>query len=113
MRVFVTGATGFLGGSLARQLLDQGDEVVALVRSSSKGAALAEYASKAPGRIDFTEGDITDIESMRPGMQGADGVYHLAAWYKVGATAHEHAEQQLAVGSKVAHAVAGRGSHFD
>ncbi|MAW60739.1 MAG: epimerase [Planctomycetes bacterium] len=89
MRVFVTGATGFLGGSLARQLLDQGDEVVALVRSSSKGAALAEYASKAPGRIDFTEGDITDIESMRPGMQGADGVYHLAAWYKVGATAHE------------------------
>lgn len=89
MRVFVTGGTGFLGGALIRQLLEQGEEVVALVRSSSKGAALAEYASGAPGRLDFTEGDITDLDSMRAGMEGADGVYHLAAWYKVGANARE------------------------
>lgn len=89
MRVFVTGATGFLGGSLVRQLLDRGEDVVALVRSTSKGAALAEYASSAPGRLEFTKGDITDLDSMRAGMEGADGVYHLAAWYKVGASARE------------------------
>lgn len=89
MRVFVTGATGFLGGSLVRQLLDRGEDVVALVRSTSKGAALAEYASSAPGRLDFLEGDITDLDSMRPGMEGADAVYHLAAWYKVGANDRE------------------------
>jgi nucleoside-diphosphate-sugar epimerase len=89
MRVFVTGGTGFLGGALIRQLLEEGEDVVALVRSSSKGAALAELASSLPGRLDFTEGDITDRDSMRAGMAGADGVYHLAAWYKVGANARE------------------------
>lgn len=89
MRVFVTGGTGFLGGSLIRQLLEQGQDVVALVRSTSRGQALAERASSLPGRLDFTEGDITDIDSMRAGMSGVDGVYHLAAWYKVGANARE------------------------
>jgi nucleoside-diphosphate-sugar epimerase len=89
MRVFVTGGTGFLGGSLIRQLLEQGQDVVALVRSTSRGQALAELASSLPGRLDFAEGDITDKESMRSGMTDADGVYHLAAWYKVGASARE------------------------
>jgi len=89
MRVFVTGGTGFLGGSLIRQLLEQGQDVVALVRSTSRGQALAELAGSLPGRLDFTEGDITDKESMRAGMSGVDGVYHLAAWYKVGANARE------------------------
>lgn len=89
MRVFVTGGTGFLGGSLIRQLLEQGQDVVALVRSTSRGQALAELASNLPGRLDFTEGDITDKESMRAGMSGVDGIYHLAAWYKVGAGARE------------------------
>jgi nucleoside-diphosphate-sugar epimerase len=60
-----------------------------LVRSTSRGQALAELASRLPGRLDFTEGDITDKSSMRAGMSGVDGVYHLAAWYKVGASARE------------------------
>lgn len=89
MRVFVTGGTGFLGGSLIRQLLEQGQDVVALVRSTSRGQALAELASRLPGRLDFTEGDITDKDSMRAGMSGVDAVYHLAAWYKVGAGVRE------------------------
>lgn len=87
MRAFVTGSTGFLGGALVRQLLDAGDEVVALVRSTKRAQHLAEYASKAPGRIEFAEGDITDKESMRAPMAGAEGVYHLAAWYKLGQSA--------------------------
>jgi nucleoside-diphosphate-sugar epimerase len=89
MRVFVTGGTGFLGGSLIRQLLERGDDVVVLVRSTSRGQALAELASSLPGHLDFTEGDITDKDSMRAGMSGVDGVYHLAAWYKIGANARE------------------------
>ena len=89
MRVFVTGGTGFLGGSLIRQLLAEGQDVVALVRSTSRGQALAESATSLPGRLDFAEGDITDKDSMRAGMSGVDGLYHLAAWYKVGASARE------------------------
>ena len=42
MRAFVTGATGFIGGRLARRLRDRGDEVVALVRSPERAAELAQ-----------------------------------------------------------------------
>jgi len=87
MRSFVTGGTGFLGGALIRELLQAGEEVVALVRSTKRAQSLAEFASKSPGRLELTEGDITDLDSMRAGMDGVDGVYHLAAWYKVGANA--------------------------
>jgi len=79
MKYFVTGATGFIGGRLVRQLRAAGHEVRALVRSPSKAPALAGLgASLHPG-------DITDQESMRGAMRGCDGVFHLAAWYRIGA----------------------------
>lgn len=84
MRYFVTGATGFLGGKLVRELLGAGHDVVALVRSTTRAQELAEDASRLKGRLDFSEGDVTDRDSMRPGMSGADGVFHAAAIYKVG-----------------------------
>jgi nucleoside-diphosphate-sugar epimerase len=85
MRYFLTGATGFLGGELARQLAAAGHQVTALVRDPAKAQALL------PPGITFAPGDITDKESMRAPMTGADGVFHCAAWYKVGATAAETA----------------------
>lgn len=78
MRYFVTGATGFIGGHVARMLVQDGHEVVALVRTPSKAKDLA-----AAG-IHLAEGDIVDKESMRQPMTGVDGVFHIAAWYKVG-----------------------------
>ncbi|HET8679292.1 MAG TPA: NAD-dependent epimerase/dehydratase family protein [bacterium] len=78
MRYFVTGATGFIGGRVARMLARERHEVVALVRRPAAAPDLAE-----PG-IRLHAGDITDIASMRDGMRGADGVFHIAGWYKVG-----------------------------
>lgn len=78
MKYFVTGATGFIGGRVASQLVEAGHEVVALVRSKAKAQELAKLG------ISLAEGDITDRESMRQPMMGVDGVYHIAAWYKIG-----------------------------
>jgi len=78
MRYFVTGATGFIGGRVARQLIEAGHEVIALARPSSQSTELERLG------ITVAKGDITDKESMREPMRGADGVFHLAAWYKVG-----------------------------
>jgi len=78
MKYFVTGATGFIGGRVARQLREAGHEVVAIVRNTAKGQDLAELG------ITLHQGDVTDKESMRAPMTGADGVFHIAGWYKVG-----------------------------
>lgn len=78
MRYFVTGATGFVGGRVARQLRDAGHEVVALVRDPDKAESLA-----ATG-VQLAQGDVTDKGSMRAPMSGSDGVFHIAGWYKIG-----------------------------
>jgi nucleoside-diphosphate-sugar epimerase len=78
MRYFVTGATGFLGGEIVRQLRGAGDDVVALVRTPAKADALRQLG------VVLAEGDVTDRASLQAPMIGADGVFHCAAWYKVG-----------------------------
>ena len=78
MRYFVTGATGFIGGRVARMLARERHEVIALVRRPASAQGLADP------NIRLHPGDITDIDSMRGGMRGADGVFHIAAWYRVG-----------------------------
>jgi nucleoside-diphosphate-sugar epimerase len=77
-RYFVTGATGFLGGELVKQLVGRGHQVSALVRAPEKAPLL-----KALG-VDLHTGDITDRETLRAPMQSADGAFHVAAWYKIG-----------------------------
>lgn len=77
MRVFLTGATGYLGTALARRLTAEGHELRALVRATSRTGPLKEL-----GVATFT-GDVTDPEtsrtSLREAMSGADWVVHLAA----------------------------------
>lgn len=85
MRYVVTGATGFIGGHVARQLLADGHEVVALVRTPAKALPLKELG------VEVTAGDITDPASLPGPMEGADGVFHLAAWYRVGARSRDQA----------------------
>ncbi len=79
MRYFVTGATGFIGGRVARQLRAAGHEVVAVVRNPARAQDLAALG------VQLAPGDITDKESLRQPMRGVDGVYHIAGWYKIGA----------------------------
>src|SRR2546429_9720636 len=78
MKYFVTGATGFVGGRVVRQLNDAGHQVVVVVRNPAKAADLASLG------IEIHQGDVTDKESMRSPMQGVDGVFHIAGWYKIG-----------------------------
>jgi nucleoside-diphosphate-sugar epimerase len=78
MRYAITGATGFLGGVLARQLRDAGHEVVALVRDPARAAALAESG------VELVSGDLDDAPALDRLCQGADGLFHVAGWYKVG-----------------------------
>lgn len=78
MRYCVTGATGFLGGAVTRQLVAAGHQVVAVVRSPEKARALADLG------VIISQGDVTEKESLRAPMTGADGIFHIAGWYKVG-----------------------------
>jgi nucleoside-diphosphate-sugar epimerase len=78
MKYFLTGATGFIGGVMARQLREAGHDVVAVVRTPSKAAALQKLG------VQLAKGDVTDKESMRTPMTGVDGVFHVAGWYKIG-----------------------------
>jgi nucleoside-diphosphate-sugar epimerase len=78
MKYFITGATGFIGGRLARQLREAGHEVIAVVRNPAKAQDLAQLG------VTLYQGDLTEKESMRKPMTGVDGVFHVAGWYKVG-----------------------------
>ncbi len=83
MRYAITGATGFLGGVLARQLRDSGDDVVALVRDPGKATALA-----AAG-VELVTGDLDDAKALDAICGGADGLFHVAGWYQVGSRTPE------------------------
>jgi len=76
MRYLVTGGAGFIGSNIVDELLRRGHEVVVLDDlSAGKDANLAHVR----GKIDFREGSITDLETVRSACQGADYVVHLAA----------------------------------
>lgn len=84
---FVTGATGFLGGHLVRQLIDRGWTVRALHRTPADGARLQALGAQP------VQGDLDDISALRTGMRGARIVFHTAALFRMWApaAAFEHA----------------------
>jgi nucleoside-diphosphate-sugar epimerase len=72
MRVFITGATGFIGTALTKELLANGHTVLGMSRSDDGAAAL-----KAAG-ADVHRGSLEDLESLKSGARQADAVVHLA-----------------------------------
>lgn len=78
MRAFVTGANGFIGSHLVPILIRRGYTVTCLLRDPSKAGRLVTM-----GAI-LVRGDVTDAQSMREAMRGADVAFHLAGWYALG-----------------------------
>ena len=77
MMIFLTGATGFVGHHVARELAAQGADLRLLVRKSSK----LQNLEGIKGEIHI--GDLSDPESIRPALEGCDALMHVAADYRL------------------------------
>ncbi len=76
MKVLVTGASGFIGGNLVRELVSRGVDVRVLIRKSSN----IEFISDL--KIEKAYGDILDYNSLLEALKGVTHLYHVAALYK-------------------------------
>lgn len=78
MRYAMTGATGFIGGTVARQLRAAGHDVRALVRNPAAAGPLADLG------VELVPGDLDDTDALDRLCAHVDGLFHVAGWYKLG-----------------------------
>ena len=77
MTTLVTGAAGFLGSHVARQLMARGDDVRVLLRASSTNRAIADLS------LEYVTGDLREPASLDRAMKGVKRVFHMAADYRL------------------------------
>ncbi len=77
MTTLVTGAAGFLGSHVARQLVARGEEVRVLIRPSSSNRAISDLS------LEYVTGDLRDLASLERAMRGVRRVFHVAADYRL------------------------------
>ena len=105
MRVFVTGASGWIGSAAVDELLRAGHEVTGLARSDASAAAL-----RAKG-VRVRRGDLDDLDSIRAGAEDVDAVIHLANKHDWSNPAASNAAERAAV-QTIGGALAGSGRPF-
>ncbi|MDP9274850.1 MAG: NAD-dependent epimerase/dehydratase family protein [Chloroflexota bacterium] len=88
MRVFLTGATGFVMGAVARALRARGDAVVALVRAPSRAASLTAIG------CDLVAGDVVDPTDAVGALRRCDALIHGAAIYEIGVSAERRRQME-------------------
>jgi nucleoside-diphosphate-sugar epimerase len=91
MRVFVTGATGFIGTELVKELIEVGHQVRGLTRSDDGVEQLKAVGAEAH------RGDLTDLDSLRRGATGMDAVVHLAFSHDFSKFAQNAADELKAI----------------
>jgi nucleoside-diphosphate-sugar epimerase len=91
MRVFVTGASGWIGSATVDELLAAGHEVTGLARSDASAAALQAKGARV------RRGDLDDLASIRAGAEAAEAVIHLAAKHDWSNLAASNAAERAAV----------------
>jgi len=102
MRVFVTGAAGWVGSAVTKELIQHGHKVLGLARSVEP----AEKITKVGGEV--LRGDLEDLESLKKGAQETDGTLHLAFIHDFTNMKHATAVDRAAI-SALAEVVAGTG----
>jgi nucleoside-diphosphate-sugar epimerase len=105
MRVFVTGASGWIGSATVDELLAAGHEVTGLARSDASAAALQAKGARV------RRGDLDDLESIRAGAQAAEAVIHLANKHDWSNPAASAAAERAAV-QTIGEALTGTGRPF-
>lgn len=93
-RYALTGATGFVGGALARRLLATGHRVSALVRNPGQASDLVDHGAT------LVAGELADGAALDELCNGVEGLFHVAGWYKVGSTDNELAREVNVEGTR-------------